>query len=68
MKQRKALIEAYQDGYYDIPRKINTTELASKIGVAPSTFQEHLRKAEKKLMSHVLDGLLKAIPQPKTLE
>ncbi|MFX0117303.1 MAG: helix-turn-helix domain-containing protein [Candidatus Hodarchaeota archaeon] len=56
-KQREAVIEAYKSGYYEIPRKINITELAERAGVSTSTFDEHLRKAEQKLMQHILDSL-----------
>ena len=56
-KQSKILTSAYQLGYYDIPRKINTRQLAEKAGVANSTLVAHLRKAEKRVMDEVLGGL-----------
>lgn len=53
-KQRDAVINAYQNGYYDIPRKISLAELAQDAGISLSTLAEHLRKAEQKLMKQVL--------------
>jgi predicted DNA binding protein len=50
-KQLLALVEAVEDGYYSSPKKATLEELASKLGVPRSTFEEHLRKAEIKVMS-----------------
>ncbi len=52
-KQRKAISTAFQYGYYDLPRKISSQELAEKIGLDSSTFIEHRRKAEKRLLSMI---------------
>ena len=49
-KQDKAVYSAINEGYYEYPRKIDVKNLASKAGVSFSTFQEHLRKAENKLI------------------
>jgi len=49
-KQQTALRLAKQNGYYDYPRKIKIENLAEKMGIAFSTFQEHLRKAESKIL------------------
>jgi hypothetical protein len=54
-KQREALIDAYKLGYYEIPRKINSDQLAEKLGIANSTLVEHLRKAERCLVMGVLE-------------
>jgi predicted DNA binding protein len=54
-KQRETLIAAYKLGYYDIPRKITSGELAEKLGLVNSTVVEHLRKAEKRLMAQILE-------------
>ena len=48
--QKKALEIAKQHGYYDFPRKADLKELAAEAGISLSTFREHLRKAEKKVM------------------
>jgi hypothetical protein len=53
-KQREVLITAYKLGYYEIPRKITSEELANKLGLVDSTVVEHLRKAEQRLMRQIL--------------
>jgi DNA-binding MarR family transcriptional regulator len=54
-KQREVLITAYKLGYYDIPRRINSDQLAEKLGIVNSTLVEHLRKAERRLLAQVLE-------------
>lgn len=54
-KQREVLIAAYKLGYYDIPRKITSEALANKLGLVDSTVVEHLRKAEQRLMTQILE-------------
>ena len=49
-KQVEAIAEALQLGYYQVPKKISTEELAQKNGVPRTTFEEHLRKAESKVL------------------
>jgi len=53
-KQREVLIAAYKHGYYDIPRRINSEELAEKLKIVSSTLGEHLRKAERRLLINIL--------------
>ena len=54
-KQREVLIAAYKLGYYDIPRRITSEELAKKLGLVDSTVVEHLRKAEHRLITQVFE-------------
>jgi hypothetical protein len=54
-KQHNVIVAAYKLGYYDIPRKITSEELAEKLGLADSTVVEHLRKAEQRLIMHILE-------------
>ena len=49
-KQRKAIELAIKKGYYEVPRKISVEELAKMAELSFSTFQVHLRKAEKNLI------------------
>lgn len=56
--QREAFDLAVQRGYYHAPQKITVTELAFETGISASTFAEHLRKAEAKLMP-VMGQLMK---------
>jgi len=53
-KQREVLLAAYKNGYYDIPRRINTRQLSKKVGIGDSTLAEHLRKAERHLLVSLL--------------
>lgn len=50
-RQHEALLLAYVNGFYDWPREITGEELADEMGVSPPTFHEHLRSAERKLLS-----------------
>ncbi len=53
-KQLEALKLAYKEGYYGYPRKLTIPELAGRIKKSYSTFHEHLRKAENKLIDYFL--------------
>ena len=54
-KQRKILLAAHKLGYYSIPRKISSRELAKKLGLVDSTVVEHLRKAEQRLINNIIE-------------
>jgi len=54
-KKREVLLAAYKLGYYDIPRKITSQELAERLCLVDSTVVEHLRKAEQRLMTRLLE-------------
>ncbi|WP_440989248.1 helix-turn-helix domain-containing protein [Haloarchaeobius baliensis] len=51
-RQLAALQLALEGGYYEQPRAVSTRELAETTSVARSTFEEHLRKAENKLLTN----------------
>lgn len=52
-KQLLALVEAIDMGYYAMPKKATVDEIAAKAGMPRSTFEEHLRKAEVKVMRNM---------------
>lgn len=52
--QRNAIEFAMKEGYYRYPRKNSVEAIAKKAKVPRSTYQEHLRKAESKLMNLLL--------------
>ncbi|CAG0979925.1 hypothetical protein METP1_01714 [Methanosarcinales archaeon] len=54
-KQKEILLLAYNSGYFDHPRKVNAGELAAKIGMHKTTLLEHLHKAEKRLIGHIIE-------------
>jgi hypothetical protein len=56
-KQRRVLITAYKLGYYDLPRRIGSEELARKLNLVKSTFVAHRRKAERRLLTEMLSEL-----------
>lgn len=51
-RQLAALQIALENGYYEQPRQCSISELAEETTVARATFEEHLRKAENKLISN----------------
>ncbi len=50
VKQEQILQMARELGYYEWPRKISVQELAKRLNLSKSTFIEHLRKAESKIL------------------
>ena len=54
-RQREILETAHEMGYFDYPKGANATDVAEELGIARSTFTEHLAAAQTK----VLDALLK---------
>lgn len=53
-KQRKVLTTAYNLGYYDRPRRINSQQLAKRLDLAGSTLVVHRQKAERRLLKAIL--------------
>lgn len=53
-RQRDVVIEALTRGYYDWPRGINNENLAAELDISRATLHEHLRRAEKKLLTMAL--------------
>ena len=41
-------------GYYDVPKRIGLVQLAEKLDLAYSTLDVHLRKAERRLLNHIM--------------
>lgn len=50
-RQREVLTVAYDAGYYEIPRETTTAEVAETFDLDRRTVEEHLRRAENKLVS-----------------
>jgi len=53
-KQLDAISLANNHGYYNYPRRINQEQLAQIMKLSKSTYQNHLRTAEKKLMPFLI--------------
>jgi len=58
-QQDRALDVAFKSGYYEFPREIDLRDLAIKNNLSLSTFQAHLRKAEKKIMNFFFEYIKK---------
>ena len=52
-KQLEAFIAALQMGYYGMPKGATMDQIAAKQGMRRSTYEEHLRKAELKILQAV---------------
>ena len=53
-KQARALLAAFEAGYYEFPRNITTEDVSLSLGIARSTFEQHLNRAEH----HVIRAML----------
>jgi len=49
-RQLTALQKAYVSGFFDWPRQVDGDQLAESMGIVPSTFHQHLRAAQRKLL------------------
>jgi len=53
-KQRKALVTAFNSGYYDLPKKSSARDVARKLNIKSSTFVVHRIKAERALIEQAV--------------
>ena len=53
-RQQKVLIMAYRNGYYDLPKRVSSEELARVVGVRASTLVVHRRRAERRLLAELI--------------
>ncbi len=53
-RQREVVAEALSRGYYDWPRGITNEELATELEISRATLHEHLRKAERAVLSSAM--------------
>lgn len=53
-RQREVLETSYEMGYFDYPKRANAGDVAGKLGIAPSTFSEHLAAAQRKFLETIL--------------
>lgn len=52
-RQSSALLLGLRHGYYSIPSGIDIRRLADGVGLSASTFSEHLRKAEARILQNL---------------
>lgn len=50
-KQLDIMTTSAKSGFFDIPRKISTNELANKFNISKSALNEHMRKVERKIFN-----------------
>jgi predicted DNA binding protein len=53
-RQEQVLAIAFERGYFDFPKKLGLTELASLTGVKTSTLAEILRRGQRKILGEYL--------------
>lgn len=53
-RQRAALKASYYTGFFAWPRETTGEEVAESLGIAPATFHQHLRNAERKVFDSLL--------------
>ncbi len=64
-KQERAVLLALEHGHYRYPRAASLMEIARRSGAGRATFNEHLRKAEAKILTALAPILaLRARPSP----
>jgi len=52
-KQIDALVTALDYGYYQVPKRLTSEEIARKCGIPRTTYEEHVRKAEGKILRSI---------------
>jgi predicted DNA binding protein len=50
-RQAEALLVAVDQGYYHVPRKARFEDISKTVGVPRTTYEEHVRKAESKIIN-----------------
>jgi hypothetical protein len=53
-KQRTVITTAYNFGYYDFPRKINSEQLSKKLNIHSPAAVAHRRKAERRILAQLI--------------
>lgn len=56
-RQKDAVLRAHQYGYYVSPRRVTTDSIAKTMGVSRSTFEDHLRKGENRIIATIIPYL-----------
>ncbi|SEM03409.1 helix-turn-helix domain-containing protein [Haloferax larsenii] len=52
--QREALVVAYQNGYFDVPRTESQSEIANRLGISKSGVSQRIRRAISRLVEATL--------------
>jgi predicted DNA binding protein len=65
-RQISILVQAYERGYYEIPRKVRTQDLADSLEISRYGVDKNLRTAENKLIRSIVPYLYFRIEQYRT--
>ena len=55
-KQREVMVAAFQNGYYDYPKRISSNRLCQKVSISKPTLLQHMRKAEGRILKEIMTG------------
>ena len=55
--QREALLVAFSQGYFDVPRRVTTSELADQLDISDNAFSQRLRRGTSALIADTLTEL-----------
>lgn len=53
-RQTEALKTAFEMGFYEVPRKVSTEDVAAELGIDSATLSEHLQRAERNVLRQEL--------------
>ena len=67
-KQLKLAKYAYDRGYFDVPKRVRISDLATEIGLARATISEHLAKIESILMDDMFSSFDELYTDPKVVK
>lgn len=67
-KQMKLVKYAYDQGYYDIPKRVRITDLSEGIGLARATVSEHLNRIEAIIMDDMFSSFDRQYLTPKEMK
>jgi len=67
-KQVEAIAAALESGYYQVPKKMTTEEIALRRKIPRTTYEEHLRKAESKILRALSPYITLYSHRPSRLE
>jgi predicted DNA binding protein len=63
VRQREVFDLAVRHGYYDTPRRITLTKLASKVGVSKSTLCEMIQLIEHRIIEEFSESVRRKSPK-----
>ena len=55
-KQRRVILSALSLGYYDVPRRVSSEQLAKRLNIQEPTLVMHRRKAEGRLLKSIVES------------